>query len=75
MYKSEKEAEYRKEYQRKNIIYRKANFNRNNPDDMNMVEWLDEKGKGDGVSNYLKGLIREKMQKEKPTKGKDPDGH
>lgn len=68
MDKSEKLAEYRREYQRQSIIYRKINFNRKNPADMEMVEFLDKKGKGAGVSNYLKMLIFAQMKKENPKK-------
>ena len=55
------QAEYIKEYQRENRITKKVTFNRKNPDDMVMVEWLDNRP--EGIVQYLKRLIREDMEK------------
>lgn len=53
------QAEYIKEYQRENRITKKVTFNRKNPDDMAMVEWLDNRP--EGIVQYLKSLIRDDM--------------
>ena len=54
------QKEYIKEYQRENRITKKVTFNRKNPDDMAMVEWLDNRP--EGIVQYLKTLIREDME-------------
>lgn len=53
------QKEYVKEYQRENRIAKKVTFNRKNPDDMAMVEWLDHRP--EGIVQYLKSLIRDDM--------------
>ena len=55
------QAEYIKEYQRENRISKKVTFNRKNPDDMEMVAWLDSRP--EGIVQYLKRLIREDMER------------
>lgn len=57
------QAEYIKEYQRENRITKKVTFNRKNPDDMEMVEWLNNRP--EGIVQYLKRLIREDMKHSK----------
>ena len=54
------QKEYVKEYQRENRIAKKVTFNRKNPDDMKLVEWLDTRP--EGIVQYLKTLIREDME-------------
>ena len=49
------QKKYVNEYIKSKIVYRKMNFNRQSPDDMAMVEWIDQQP--EGVSNYLKGLV------------------
>jgi hypothetical protein len=48
-------VQYRKQYQRRHIRFRKMNFNLEKPDDVKMLEWLD--AQPEGVSNYLKRLV------------------
>jgi hypothetical protein len=55
------QAEYIKEYQRENRFSKKVTFNRKNPDDMEMVAWLDSRP--EGIVQYLKWLIRDDMER------------
>ena len=56
-----KKLEYIKEYNRENIVYKKINFNRGKPDEMQIVEWLESRP--EGIAMYLKRLIAEDMKK------------
>ena len=53
--------EYIKAYQRENIRFKKMNFNIQNRDDLKMIAWLEEQP--EGVSNYLKRLVMQDMEK------------
>lgn len=53
------QAEYIRQYQRENRIEKKVTFNRNNPDDMALLEWL--QSRPDGMVHYIKTLIRSDM--------------
>ena len=53
------DAEYKKQYQRSHIRFRKMNFNVDKPDDVVMIEWLDSQP--EGVSNYMKRLVSDDM--------------
>ena len=56
------QKDYINQYVQDNVVYKRVNFSRGNPDDMAMVAWLDAH-KGEGISNYLKRLIAEDMKK------------
>ena len=53
------QAEYIKRYQREQRIEKKVTFNRNNPEDMILLEWL--MSRPEGMVKYLKALIRSDM--------------
>ena len=53
---------YDKEYARKNITRKSIVFNKNDPDDARMVDYLDSKGERK-ISGYVKGLIQDDMNK------------
>lgn len=55
------QAEYVKRYQRENRIDKKVTFNRNNPDDMALLQWLSSRP--DGMVQYIKSLIRSDMER------------
>lgn len=54
------QAEYIRQYQREHRIEKKVTFNRNNPDDMNLLGWL--ASRPEGMVQYLKSLIRSDME-------------
>lgn len=54
------QEQYVNEYIKANIKYRRINFNVNKKDDMKMVEWIDSQP--EGVSNYLKKLVKNDMK-------------
>ena len=54
------QAEYVRRYQRENRIDKKVTFNRNNPDDMAILNWL--QSRPDGMVQYIKSLIRSDME-------------
>ena len=53
------QAEYIKKYHREQRIEKKVTFNRNNPDDMVLLEWL--QSRPDGMVHYIESLIRSDM--------------
>ena len=55
------QAKYISEYNKENIHYRKISFNRRNPEDEKIVEWIDSQQ--ESTSAYLKRLAREDMQR------------
>ena len=55
------QSEYVKDYQRRNIRYRKMNFNLTKPEDTEMLEWIDRQP--EGASNYLKKLVTADMNR------------
>ena len=55
------QTEYVKRYQRENRIDKKVTFNRNNPDDMALLQWLSSRP--DGMVQYIKSLIRSDMER------------
>lgn len=57
-----RKAGYDKQYQHENVSRMSIFFNKGNPEDVEMMEWLDEKGKRN-KTGYVKGLIREDMKK------------
>ena len=59
------QAEYIRRYQRENRIEKKVTFNRNDPGDMELLDWLTSRP--DGMVRYIKNLIR--ADKEKQTAG------
>lgn len=54
------QAEYIKQYQREQRIEKKVTFNRNNPQDMILLEWL--MSQPEGMVKYIKSLIRSDME-------------
>ena len=54
------QAEYIKQYQREQRIEKKVTFNRNNPEDMKLLEWLTSRP--EGMVKYIKRLIRSDME-------------
>ena len=56
------QKDYINKYVHDNVVYKRINFSRSNPDDMAMSAWLDAH-KEEGISNYLKRLISEDMKK------------
>lgn len=57
------QAEYVKQYQRANVIGKKITFNRTNPEDMELMSWLESRP--EGMVAYMKRLIREDMESKK----------
>lgn len=55
------QKQYVNEYIKAKIVYRRMNFNNGKPDDMTMLAWIDSQP--EGVSNYLKRLVLQDMQK------------
>lgn len=55
------QAEYIKQYQREQRVEKKVTFNRNNHDDMILLDWLTSRP--DGMVHYIKSLIRTDMEK------------
>ena len=53
----EKYAYHNKHFKAKNIL-----FSDLNPADMELLEWINQQN---GISSYMKGLIREDMEKKK----------
>ena len=53
------QAEYIKKYQREQRIEKKVTFNRNNPQDMILLEWL--MSRPEGMVKYIKSLIHSDM--------------
>lgn len=53
------QAAYVRQYQRENRIEKKVTFNRNNSDDMALLEWL--ASRPEGMVQYIKRLIRSDM--------------
>lgn len=51
--------QYDKEYLRQNIVYRKMNLNKQVPEDMTLLSWIDSRS--EGTSAYLKKLVRNDM--------------
>ena len=49
------QKKYVNEYIKTTIVYRRMNFNKGKPEDMQMVEWIDSQP--EGTSNYLKRLV------------------
>lgn len=54
------QAEYIKRYQRENRIEKKVTFNRNNPLDMQLLDWLTSRP--EGMVSYIKSIIRSDME-------------
>lgn len=53
---------YDKEYINKNIAMKTLSFNQNDPEDMEIYDWIQSKGKRNGTK-YIKDLIREDMRR------------
>lgn len=53
-------GKYDTEYNMNNVTRKFIPFNKNNPEDMALLEWVNAKGKGK-VTEYIKSLIREDM--------------
>ena len=64
------QEKYVKEYIRENVIRKMITFNKNNPDDMELLEHL--KKQPEGMVAYVKRLIREDMRQPLPNHFNDP---
>ena len=53
---------YDKDYIINNISMKTLSFNHNSPEDMELYEWIQSKGKREGTK-YIKDLIREDMRR------------
>ena len=51
-------GKYDTEYNMNNVTRKFSPFNKNNPEDVALLEWVNAKGKGK-VTEYIKSLIRE----------------
>ena len=56
----ERKAAYDTKYILTNIVQKRINFNKNVPEDVKMLEWIEQQ-KNQG--QYMKGLISEDMNK------------
>lgn len=54
------QAAYVRQYQREYRIDKKVTFNRGNPADMQLLDWLTSRP--EGMVQYIKNLIRADMQ-------------
>lgn len=54
---------YNKEYAKKNFRYKNVQFNINYKEDIELLEWI--QSRPEGGNTYIKGLIREDMQRVK----------
>lgn len=57
------QAEYIRRYQRENRIEKKVTFNRHDPQDMILLDWLTSRP--GGMVRYIKTLIRSDMDSHK----------
>ncbi len=57
-------AEYNATYQKENIILKRIKFNRQNAEDMAMLDWVNLQ---ENFTCYVKSLIRADMMKEPQT--------
>lgn len=57
------QLEYIKQYNRENIRYRRAQFNMQKPEDVQIMEWIDEQP--EGTSAYIRKLIVQDMAERK----------
>ena len=55
-------SEYDKEYNKAHIRRKFIPFNDTNPDDVELLAWLDQQ---DNVTQYIKGLIKDDIEHEK----------
>ena len=62
------QAEYSVEYHKKNIVHRCIVINKNNPDDQNILDWIDSQR--EATSPYLKRLVQEDMSRSAAEKEK-----
>ena len=51
-------SEYDQSYEKNNIVKKHIPFNKNNPDDAKMLDWLDQQK---NVTRYVKDLITDDM--------------
>lgn len=57
----ERKAAYDAKYREQNVTRKSVYFNKNNPEDQEMVRHLDSKGQRN-ISGYIKDLIKEDME-------------
>lgn len=57
---SEYMREYMREYVKDRVVYKKVQFVKSNEDDMQLLAWLS--AQPEGISPYLKRLIRQDME-------------
>lgn len=64
-------SKYDQEYIKKNIVRKQIQFNRLQPEDMQMLAWAESKG---NFNAYIRSLIQQDMGKlEDSTRDPDPD--
>ena len=56
----EHKAAYDAKYREKNVTRKSVYFNKNNPEDQEIVQHLDSKGQRN-ISGYIKGLVKKDM--------------
>lgn len=65
-----KQYEYNLQYLKNNVVRKNVIFNRLNPEDQRIMEWLDSQP--EGISPYMKRLILEDMARS-ATEKSSPD--
>ena len=60
--------EYALQYRKENIVRKLMIFNKTNPNDLSMLEWLNSRP--EGTSPYLKRLVQEDMSRSAAEKEK-----
>lgn len=59
-------AKYDLDYLKQNVVLKNISFNRNKPDDMELLEWINQQSPS--ANGYVKNLIREDMERHKAEK-------
>ena len=59
--RTQHQIEYMKGYNNEHVKWRKVSFNDKNPEDMILINWIDEQK--ESTSAYIKSLVREDMKK------------
>lgn len=58
-------ADYNYTYQRENIVRKVIKFNKKNPEDLQLLAWIEQQ---DSFSGYCRRLISADMERNKPSK-------
>jgi hypothetical protein len=59
--RTQHQIDYMKGYNNEHVKWRKVSFNNKNPEDMILINWIDEQK--ESTSAYIKSLVREDMKK------------